>query len=260
MTKQIVKVDHFEVVSVSHVTEMKIGVYSISELAKIDEKNTKIEIVKIISKYLAMTSKVKNLNEIWFQLITDHILSECKNLELQEIDFIFKKGIMGAMGNNYQEIFIDTITGVDGWIENYYKNYRKLRPDPNQNQDTFQLTGKEITYQEFLIRNPEYASKSKECNIIMLAKNGEVSIDLLKQYFDKRYDKLVEISKEKYINAMNQMISIDDTISKLPKSEKEPFRIIKQQLKNILKHDMDEFVRIDMNREILRTSNNLKFV
>ena len=57
------------------------------------------------------------------QLITDIYFEQCKNTEqIQEIDFIFKKEIMGAMGNNYQkEIFIDTITGVDGWIETIIK-------------------------------------------------------------------------------------------------------------------------------------------
>jgi hypothetical protein len=248
MSNELAKYNPFSVTSVEKVEVMKYGM-SISDLSKIDSKKTTIGIAKILAKYLSITPKAAGINETMYEMIIEHIIVNCKNLELQEIDFIIKKGVMGVFGTIYAEISIDTITGVDGWIETYYKTYRKQRIE-QRIEPKFELTGKEMTYEEFINRNQEFNKKEIE-NIKILASNYNVSTDLLKDHFGNKYEAIVKQAEEIYIQALDQFIALEAQIKAIKKfSEKEPFLVIKNQLKNILKYDKDEFVRRNLNEQV----------
>ena len=134
---------------------------SIGELKKDFESEVILrdEIMKIAASYLSLNIKSKSINsDTGLMLVVDFILEECSNLEIQEINFIFKSGIMGKFGVIYNDISIDTICGKDGWIETYYKDFRKLRPEKKQ-EEVIRLTGKEMTIEDFHAKNPEYKLK-----------------------------------------------------------------------------------------------------
>lgn len=256
LTKQnneVVETEMFSFVPVNSVYDMTKNL-SIYTLSKADIKVTKVQIVKIITKYLSATPKAKTLNEISFEIITDDIMETCKSWSLQEIDYVFKMGVSGKLCLNYQEISIDTIIGNGGWLDVYFRNYRRNKPN-SDNQ--IKLTGKEITLDEFLTLNPEYKKQKEENeNLYLLAKNYAVNDQLLRRFHGKNYDKLVNQAKEKYNNALNQLIEVEQIISKLPKNKRETHRIVKHGLKNILKYDINEYVRRFLNESI--KSNNLK--
>lgn len=191
----------FEIVPINAIDEYKKYYPTISELAKIDLTKTKIEMVKIMAKYLSISSKVKNLNDTWYELIIEHLNQNCKNLELSEIDYIFKNGIMGTLGNNYQEIAIDTITGENGWIETYYKKIRIYRPEPKIEEIETKTSGKEITIDEFYKRNPSYKARLR---ILEIAQKNEITFDLINEFYNDV--EFVEKTKQEIIASIPKMI------------------------------------------------------
>ncbi len=158
---------------------------SIGELKKDFESEVILrdEIMKIAASYLSLNIKSKSINsDTGLMLVVDFILEECSNLEIQEINFIFKSGIMGKFGVIYNDISIDTICGKDGWIETYYKDFRKLRPEKKQ-EEVIRLTGKEMTIEDFHAKNPEYKLKYDLHGIYDRAKRYKTTIEDAKQFY-----------------------------------------------------------------------------
>ena len=158
---------------------------SIGELKKDFESEVILrdEIMKIAASYLSLNIKSKSINsDTGLMLVVDFILEECSNLEIQEINFIFKSGIMGKFGVIYNDISIDTICGKEGWIETYYKDFRKLRHEKKQ-EEVIRLTGKEMTLEDFHAKNPEYKLKYDLHGIYDRAKRYKTTIEDAKQFY-----------------------------------------------------------------------------
>ena len=158
---------------------------SIGELKKDFESEVILrdEIMKIAASYLSLNIKSKSINsDTGLMLVVDFILEECSNLEIQEINFIFKSGIMGKFGVIYNDISIDTICGKEGWIETYYKDFRKFRPEKKQ-EEVIRLTGKEMTLEDFHAKNPEYKLKYDLHGIYYQAKRYKTTIEDAKQFY-----------------------------------------------------------------------------
>jgi len=157
---------------------------SISDLIKFGFiENVTIEIYRIISEYLAINIKSKSINtSAGISIIFEYITEECSNLELQEINFIFKSGVMGKFGVIYNDISIDTICGKDGWFETYYKEYRKLRPEPTKKEDA-RMSGKEMTEPEFLEKYPEYKDQIRLRDLLLMAKSFKITTKEAKEFY-----------------------------------------------------------------------------
>ncbi len=210
------------------------------------KKVTKATIAIIIGKYLSMTGKAKNISKDMISILVDYLMVHCNNLELQEIDFIFKNGILGKFGTIYDEIYLDTITGDKGWIERYYSDYRNLRQEPysqniidlsklnkdqlieyrksnNNSIKDYELTGKEISYDEFLKSNPDIVRN--DAHIKILAKSGNISMDLIKRHFGDQFDDLFNQFSTKYqeykkrhaelVIMLSEILSDDDKVKAL---------------------------------------------
>lgn len=158
---------------------------SIGELKKDFESEVILrdEIMKIAASFLSLNIKSKSINsDAGLMMVVDFILEECSNLEIQEINFIFRSGIMGKFGVIYNDISIDTICGKEGWIETYYKDFRKFRPEKKQ-EEVIRLTGKEMTLEDFHAKNPEYKLKYDLHGIYDRAKRFKTTIEDAKQFY-----------------------------------------------------------------------------
>lgn len=159
--------------------------FSIGELKKDFESEVILrdEIMRIAASYLSLNIKSKSINsDAGLMIVVDFILEECSNLELQEINFIFRSGIMGKFGVIYNDISIDTICGKEGWIETYYKDFRKLRPEKKQ-EEVIRLTGNEMSLEDFHAKNPEYKLKYDLHGIYDRAKRFKTTIEDAKQFY-----------------------------------------------------------------------------
>jgi hypothetical protein len=159
--------------------------FSIGELKKDFESEVILrdEIMKIAASYLSLNIKSKSINtDAGLILVVDFIIEECSNLELQEINFIFRSGIMGKFGVIYNDISIDTICGKEGWIESYYRDYRKYRSE-KKTENIVRLTGKEMTMEQFHAKNPEFKIKYDLHGIYGRAKKFETTIEDAKQFY-----------------------------------------------------------------------------
>lgn len=162
---------------------------SIGEMDKSPEMSMHMnaEIIKIINKWSKVNPKAKNLCETETQiLIVEHLTENCSNLELQEVNYIFKQGIKGAYGIIYNDITIDAVCGKGGWIEAYYKESRHKRkePEPMKIDPKFiELQGTEISLEEFLERNPEFKDKLKLATILDKCKNSTLKLDDVKEFY-----------------------------------------------------------------------------
>jgi hypothetical protein len=131
-----------------------------------------------------MNVKLKNINtEAQLELLIEHIMTECDNLELQEIEYIFKSGIKGVFGTIYNDISIDTICGKEGWFESYYRDHRVRRQEPKQ-EIYFKPSGEEITEEEYFNRYPEEKNKVKLSNIGLLARNGMLRRETAELFYE----------------------------------------------------------------------------
>lgn len=156
----------------SKVEDIKYGV-TISEL---EEVVSKVNISAIMFKYLANNVKGKGILEpSQIDMVVDFILLECKNLQIEEINLIFKNGVLGRYGVIYNDISIDTICGLNGWIESYYMNDRKKRSEsPNIKDPVY--NGKEMTYEEYLSKYPNVKKqlRIKELKKLLSSKNATI--------------------------------------------------------------------------------------
>lgn len=157
---------------------------SISEIIRIKENENPIRgtIILILSTYLPLNIKSKSItSKESINLIIEHFINECGNLELQEIEFIIKSGIMGKFGTIYNDISIDTICGKDGWIETYYNTERIKRPEPVQMIIEEKPSG--MTIEEFYEKNAEYKERSILIEIQSKLKEHKLSINDIKIFY-----------------------------------------------------------------------------
>jgi hypothetical protein len=195
---------------------------SVSELMQssqdkeMTKKNLTAFITLVAAKYLSLNIKSRAItNEAGYMLISEFILDECKNLELQEIEYIFKKGVMGRFGDIYNDISIDTICGLNGWIENYYKKDRKEKNDSLKIEHEIRFSGNEISEKEFLIKYPIYEKRQKIRDLAEKAKLRKAKMDDIKEFYklkeltlDDLKDDLQELSKQYYQMSDNEKQSI----------------------------------------------------
>jgi len=189
---------------------------SISDLIKFGFiENVTIEIYRIISEYLAINIKSKSINtSAGISIIFEYITEECSNLELQEINFIFKSGVMGKFGVIYNDISIDTICGKDGWFETYYREYRKLRTEPTKKEDV-RMSGKEMTEPEFLEKYPEYKDQIRLRDLLLMAKSFKITTKEAKEFY---------LIKELTLNDFKDDCEIySGQYHRLPENEKQCF-------------------------------------
>lgn len=134
-------------------------------------------IAVIAAKYLSLNIKGKSLTQAAaFDIMVEHIISECSNLEMQEIDYIFRSGVLGKFGTIYNDISLDTICGADGWIETYYRDHRKMRPEPIKHYECTVPGAADMTESEFYDRNPDYRKYVTIRDIIRRAIDGRITM------------------------------------------------------------------------------------
>lgn len=189
---------------------------SINELIRFGfEKQVNIELLRIASLYLSANVKSRAINtEHSMNILFDYIIEDCGNLELQEINFIFRNGIIGKFGVIFNDISIDTICGVGGWIETYYKDFRKLREEPTKVQNV-KLRGKEITEAEFLERNPEFKERVRLRQLLELAKGGKITSEHAKEFYKLKGLTLDDVKEDMTVYSHNYFA--------LPESQRELF-------------------------------------
>ena len=143
------------------------------------EKNeylTKANILNIMLRWLALNVKGRSLTESeQMDLIIDHFITFCSNLELQEVEFIFREGIKGRYGVIFNAIDIDTICGKDGWIELYYKQDRSKRPEQNEVLQISEPKGEVVTERQFLKNNPEIKRQKKVFELQQKIRDKKIS-------------------------------------------------------------------------------------
>lgn len=159
---------------------------SITELLKtVDKDVIESTIFEIAGRYLSSNAKGRSITDKFtVDLLIEHFIELCGNLELQEIEFIFKNGIKGTFGIIYNDISIDTICGCDGWIETYYRKYRKLRIDRAPQTEILNLSGHEMTSDEFLKKHPDLAIRHELSEILIKAKNSKLELDDVKRFYE----------------------------------------------------------------------------
>lgn len=123
-------------------------------ISEIDITTAKAAILVIMKTYLETNIKGKSLMEPnQIEMVLEFFLQDCKNLQIEEINIIFKNGVLGRYGAIYNDISIDTICGLNGWVESYYKNDRKNIKEPQIKEPIY--NGKEMTFTQFLDKNPD---------------------------------------------------------------------------------------------------------
>lgn len=178
---------------------------SIKDLIKFGfVENVTTEIYRIMAEYMALNIKSRSINTATgLDVLFEYITEECGNLELQELNFIFKSGIMGKFGIIYNDISIDTICGKDGWFETYYRDYRKLRPEPKVNNVIPKLTGKEITEQQFYNENPDQKIYSELRTIRNKALTNTLKLDDVKLFYTSKGLSLDDFKDDQEVYSYN---------------------------------------------------------
>jgi len=253
---------------------------SISEILVNKENHKPISgtIILILSTYLPLNLKGRAIKEsMAINLIIEYIKSECANLELQEIEFVIKSGIMGKFGTIFNDISIDTICGKDGWFEVYYRDFRKLRPQlgsgynelsetierlnstnvpkhiideymkqlervkDNKDNNDSKFSGNEMTKEEFFSKDENYAEFRK---VIQDANEFKVSQEGAKSFL-----------KSNNINFENEIKKIETEYQKsgLDQYNQEKERYISYHLsKLILKIRSNQIKLIDIYKRALK--------
>lgn len=236
---------------------------SINDLINTETDIDKVVIKKVIRtyilnaayKYLSINQKSRALTDQHaINMLTEYIVDDCGSLELREIEFIFKNGIMGKFGIIYNDISIDTICGVDGWIEKYYKDFRPKRKEIvreyNENYDNC------ISKEEFYNLAPEYKNISKNIALIEKAKKYTLTLldvklfyndNMITTYdqdiadFNKEYESLEDkdsITNEAFILYKFSQVII--SYENMTTDEMKKYKIA-QKGKNITESDVTEF-------------------
>lgn len=121
----------------------------------------KAAILRIVNKYLTVNVKGKAISTPeQLEILIEEIINTYGNLELQEIAFVLKNGVLGKYGVIYNDISLDTILGkydrktnTGGWFSCYYELQKGHRP-PRPQIEGLIAEPDSINYKEFLKRNP----------------------------------------------------------------------------------------------------------
>lgn len=209
--------------NISELTEYKPSISELLKIGKIpinenneqrlvaSEKIVRTKILFIMMEYLNSNVKSRGVvQSLAVNNILDFIIDCCSNLEINEIEFIFKSGVSGRYGVIYNDISIDTVIGKNGWIEQYYLNDRKKRPEPNNiinanldnkysvlvptgnkdeyDRDLYMREWKErenpITVEQFFEMNPEYKMKKELTELFHKAKSNKIVLSDAKKFYN----------------------------------------------------------------------------
>ena len=205
---------------------------SIKELAAISHTVTKQAILAIVASNLSLNIKGRGIvNEKQFEALTEYIMADCSNLQIEEINYIFKKGVLGLFGQIYNDISLDVICGIDGWIEMYYKHHRSKRGEGDYKEPLSKEPQKDneklYTYAEYLKRNPEERKKQRLKELTAkakLLKCGYPELKLMLKYSGRGEDVFetlrnkIESSYEVFeIKSVSKMHFVANEIKKLLK-------------------------------------------
>lgn len=189
----------------------------INALLKHDTTKTVGTIAKIITDYLSINIKSKMIqSEKAFKLLLEDILTNFGYLEIQEIEWIMKQGVLGKYGIIYNEISIDTICGKDGWIQQYIQNERIERPKPTT-QKAIQ-EGKPLTIDEYYERHPELREKRKKIELQYKLATNNVTIEMLQEY-GIDIDDFIQVQKIKHENEFKEHIRFNEFLKMAIKNE-----------------------------------------
>lgn len=145
-------------------------------ISETSEKETKLFVLAIMKKYLSSNVKGKSIMEpSQIELILDFIFEECKNLQIEELNIIFRNGVLGRYGTIFNDISIDTICGKEGWIESYYKHDRPKIQEPHY-EEVVKYNGNEMTYEQFLEKNPDIKKdlRRKELKKVLSSSKAQI--------------------------------------------------------------------------------------
>jgi hypothetical protein len=216
----------------SKISQMEFSL-SISEL-KSDFQSEIIlrdEIMKIAAKWLSLNIKSRVINnENGLIVLVDYILDDCSNLELQEIDFVFRNGVLGKLGVIFNDISIDTVVG---WFEKYYSEFRILRTEPIKKDTSIVLSGKEISHSDWMRKYGDYKLR---------AAKHELSFEELYYHMDE------SVFLTCGCNAMKEYLEAKKEYE--PIKESEGFRLKKQRLEKILQFSEVEYLRRCLNDRV----------
>lgn len=171
-------------------------------------KPLKALLLALFAKYLSTNVKSRAINnDFGYKLLLDFVLDECKNLEIQEIEYIFKLGVLGRFGQIYNDISIDTICGKNGWIETYYSEHRKLRKEP-EIDETLNFSGKEMTIEQFYSENPKYKDRAELMELVGKARLGNCTVKDLKEFYKLKGFSIGEMQDD--LGAISKMYYYSD--------------------------------------------------
>lgn len=145
-------------------------------ISETSEKETKLFVLAIMKKYLSSNVKGKSIMEpSQIELILDFIFEECKNLQIEELNIIFRNGVLGRYGTIFNDISIDTICGKEGWIESYYKHDRPKIQEPHY-EEVVKYNGNEMTYEQFLEKNTDIKKdlRRKELKKVLSSSKAQI--------------------------------------------------------------------------------------
>lgn len=181
------------------------------------ERGVRANISMVLGKYLKDNPKGKMISTIsQMDLLVDFIVNHCSKLEIQELDFIMKHGVLGRFGILYNEISIDTICGVGGWIETYFNEFRQLRP-PKPEPRPYDKTGNEKSNKEYLNTLTGDMKRLYELREKSDSKNNTLTIDDVKDFYRIKGYTLDEFKEHQEIHAWNYVIlykGMTDVVSK----------------------------------------------
>lgn len=163
-------------------------------------KVVKVYLLRIAYKYLSANQKSRSVCDATsVNILVEFITDECRNLELREVEFIFKNGIAGRFGTIYNDISLDTIIGENGWIETYYKN---IRPKRQEVKHTFDEKPTGITKEEFYEKYPEYQIIAKNAEFIAKAKDYKLTLPIVAAFYNfnsiETYEKDIDEFNDEY--------------------------------------------------------------
>lgn len=257
----------FMFVSTTSIDGIKTYQESIGEIAKINlehggkmivgSKLVRHAVLNIMYMYFKNNVKFKTIIQpMYLNMLCDHFVNDCSNLELQEVEFIIRTGVMGLLGTIYSEVTIDTITGEHGWIENYYKKIRPKRSEPTFEQNYCSVN--HIPYDEFISSNPEYLKDLSNLREIYekaldsrLDKEDIVMFYFLKRMTQSEYEEDLNAIKKEYSNLNKkeeELITKKHSILSL---------LSKYESKQKVEHG--EVIR-DLNEELKKNEINLNEV
>lgn len=194
---------NYKPTQITKIEQMKVYQPSINELIQKYGSEKVIEVIKmLLREYLQIyNTEMINSNKLGVKILIDEIISQHGNLELQEVEFLIKKGLVGTYGPIYSEIRIDTIFN---WIIQYKENHRINRPEPGQKQLEYIPEKGDMTLVEYFKKNPEAKNKVLLHELLLKAKQYKCDANEAKMFYELKgmtgqdYKDDIEIISKQY--------------------------------------------------------------